>query len=75
MDRPTEGQGERPRPADRPRLGPTGPARDTRRQYVLLALVAAALVVAGVVIGALSDDPAPQLVERSPAAATAPAVD
>ena len=65
MDRPTEEQGEPPHPPGRPRLGPAGPDRDSRRQFVALGLGAAGLVALGVLFGALSEDPSPQLGDGS----------
>ena len=70
MVRPTEEQGEPLPHPDRPQLGPAGPDRDSRRQFVALGLGAIGLVALGVLYGALSEDPSPQLGDES---ATPPA--
>ena len=70
MDRLTEKPGEPLRRPDRPRLGPAGPDRDSRRQFVALGLGGVGLVTLGVLFGALSEDPSPQLGDES---ATPPA--
>ena len=68
MDRPTDNPRTpaRDRPAP-PRIGPAGPARDTRRQFVTLGLAGAGLVAIGVLIAARYDDPSIPAANASPA--------